>query len=318
MPKANPATTIGAAAGVNPYPNQVAPNRVIVGQQPPEPPWRTQASWTGGFHMPWSTQPMGGAPPTAPMGLTPPMDLGGRSRIPGMDVQQQHTGDQLEFLSQLLAGGALGMGPSAAQPMLQSAMEQGMRQQLAAAAAGGPSGYAAGLRGAQLAAPQAQAQFGRDAAALRAQEQQEAQKLLMQNLLGTRASDTAYGQLVTGTLDTGAGRDLESILRTAGVGQDWAQNELTRAQVLAQIDKNQQDAIQAAYDAYSKGLIDVAQMNAQIDIANDEAKAAHAAAQTSMITGGIGGGLTVAPKAPGGAAGGVFTGAANAGKPNPK
>ena len=229
-----PPTVIGAAAAGNPN----AP--VTAGPQFP-----TMAA--GQIHFRPSAE-MAPAPTPQQFGqLQAPYDIAGRGRIPGMDVEQQQAAAAQQQLSNILYQQALGGGPSAAQPLLQSAMENAQRQQMQMAASAGPSGYAGALRGAQMQQPQIAAQFGSQAAQLRAGEQQAAQGLLQQNLAGTRGQDLAAQQAAIDALNAGATLDQSALFGAAGVGLGLGKLELGRGELGVTADVAAQNAaIQAA------------------------------------------------------------------------
>jgi hypothetical protein len=210
-----------------------------------------------------------------------------------MDVEQQQGREAQQQLSNILYQQALGGGPSAAQPLLQGAMENAMRQQMQMAAGAGPSGRAAATRGAQLAAPQMASQFGREAAALRAGEQQAAQGLLGEQLTGMRGQDLTAQLGAAGLLDVGAGRDLSSLLGTAQVGMGLGGQELQRAGLGLEADIAQQQAALGAARMQQGGDIAANQMLNQIMLANMGALQQHRAGQAGMLSGLAGGGLNV-------------------------
>ena len=224
-----------------------------------------------------------------PSGLAAPYQLGGRARIPGMDVEQQQGREAEQQLANILYAQALGGGPSAAQPMLQGAMEDAMRQQMSMAAAAGPAGYAGALRGAQMAQPAVAAQFGREAAALRAQEQQAAQGMLQTQLGGMRGQDLAAQLGAAGLLDTGAASDLSALMQTANLGMGLGGQELERAQIGAAADVAQQNAAQQAAQLQLDRDKAINELLNQIMIANLGPAEKQSAGQAGMIAGVLGG-----------------------------
>jgi hypothetical protein len=238
--------------------------------------------------------------------LAAPYQLGGRGRIPGMDVENLQNQQAQNQLSNILYQQALGGGPSAAQPLLQGAMEQGLRQQMTLAAAGGPSGLSGGLRGAQLATPEMTAQFGREAAQLRAQEQQAAQGLLGQNLGTTRGQDLQAQLGAAGLLDTGANQDLQAFLGTANLGMGFGGQELARAGLGLSADQAQAQQILAALGLQQGGIQGINQLIAGQQAANAGYQQQHAQGVQGAIVGGLSGAGALgwqpfAPSAPGGA-----------------
>ncbi len=222
-------------------------------------------------------------------GLTPQYQPGGRVRIPGMDVEQQQGRLAQQQLGNILYQQALGGGPSAAQPLLQGAMEESMRQQMQMAAGAGPSGRAAAIRGAQLAQPEMGARFGREAAALRAQEQQAAQGLLQQQLSGMRGQDLQAQLGAAGLLDTGAQRDLAALGQAAGIGMGLGDQELQRAGLGLQADIARQEGGLQGAQLQQQRDVAINQMLNDIVMANLGLQAEQSKAQSGLISGLLGG-----------------------------